>query len=823
MKQALPNRSYSHHYCIRLLFSLIILLSLQQATYSQVSNVHAEAQEKLDKTSELFHNGQLDSMLIEANILNEFSKTHQLLSFQAQSNYYLGRYYLSIGNMDSSIYYLKAGELQFCQLVDTLNIGKTNFLIGVNYTYLAETDTSLFYYDRGGQWLSYTNDSVWNSVINNYISVTYFELGNYSKALVYSQLSLNYLKNSTDTISIGGIYNTMGNIYRKMREVEKEKQSYINAIKILEDIPKTHHLGMAYNNLAEVYLNQQEIELGLKTLEKAKECYETIDYTLGMCGYYSVLSLFYSNTEPPQYEKVIEYSTKSIKIAEQFNDNRQLADATSFLGNALLNTRHFNKAEQILLKGYKIADQNMLTNELLKISLVLSQVYEKKQQSDKALLYLKINNQYKDSLFNEEKIKEFTSLDLQYQFKQEQLRDSLKNEIVNAKIQLAHKTEIKTQKAYFKFSIIISILLIAFAVYFYYSSKRRKTANHLLRIQNQKIGEQNLEIEKNAAQIQKAFKELQELDEFKQTFTSMLVHDLKNPLNILVNIEEFETETERLELVKYSSHNMLNLVMNMLDINRAETEKIRLDLTETTIIETLQEAIDITSYLSKNKEIEIKIIHDKDYKIKADESLLIRVFTNLLTNAIKFSPSQNIIQIKISVSDSNKLYISIIDNGPGIAKEYQQLIFEKFKQVKTVKSGSIGSTGLGLAFCKLAIEAHQWEIGVESQEGHGADFWIKIDAFSQAENLDHFPYIPNEDSYKTLRYSISKEDLVTLKPYLWQLEKLQVSAVTDVKKIVSLIKTENIEGLNDWLEHLLNAVSSYNEEKFINLIKSLLI
>ncbi|OYT15766.1 MAG: hypothetical protein B7C24_11365 [Bacteroidetes bacterium 4572_77] len=730
---------------------------------------------------------------------------------------------MNIGSLDSSIYYLKTSAALFYQENDTLYIGKSNFLIAVDYTFLGEMDSSMQYYHIGDQWLTYANDSAWVSVINNHWSISCFELGNYSQALACSQKSLNYLKYSTDKESLGGIYNTIGNIYRKMKEVKKEEQAYLSAIDLLEEIPESIQLGMVYNNLAEIYFNQDKIELGFETLGKAKECYETVDYPLGMCAYYAVLSLHYSHSNPPQYQKIISLSNKSIAIAKQHKDYRQQADAISFLGKALLHTNQLNKAEKNLLKGYKIAEENSLLNELVQISIVLSQVYEKKNQSNKALLYLKIHHQYKDSLYNKEKIKEFTSLDLQYQFKQEQLNDSLKNALKNTQIQLSHKAEIKTQKTYFFFSIIISMLLIAFAIYFYYSGKRRKKANHLLKTQNQQIGEQKLELERSATQIQKAFKELQELDEFKQTFTSMLVHDLKNPLNILVNIEEFEneSESERLELVKYSSHNMLNLVMNMLDINRAESEEIHLDLSETTVIELLHQAITITNYLSRNKEIKINIVYENNYKIKVDEPLLIRVFTNLLTNAIKFSPPENIITIKIYLSNSNKLRISIIDHGPGIAKENQQLIFEKFKQVKTVKSGSIASTGLGLTFCKLAINAHKWEIGVESQEGQGADFWIEIDDFALHQSSKHTTPIIKETDYKNQEYAVSEENRRRLKPYLQQLEKYQVSAITDIKKIIASIKKEKIEGINHWLEEVLNAVSSYNEEKFISLIKSL--
>lgn len=801
---------------------LIVVIINLCATSGISQNIKALdiAEEIYSKLKVHINTGNNDSVLILALELKKLSDSQSLLYYQAKSNYFLGRYHMNTGNFDSSIYYLMESENQFVKIQDTLNIGKVDFYIGASYNHLNNANKALSYYSVGVQWLVYTGDSVWISVINNYIGITYFEIGDFNNALKHIQISLDYLQSSQDKLSIGNTYNTIGNIYRKMKDPENEENAYLHAINILEQINSSNPLGMAYNNLAEIYFLQGKKELGFMTLEKAKAIYEISDFPIGMCGYYTVLSYYYLNTQPPDYKKVIEYSIKSREIAHKYNDIRQFADASWMLGNALLLTNKLNESENVLLEGYTAADENRLANEIVNNSLLLAKVYEKRNQPSKALYYYKISFQYKDSLYSEEKIKKFISLDLNYKFTQKQISDSLRNVMQIEKAKLEYNADIKTQKLYNYFYLIVILLVIIIASYLYKSAIRRKKANQLLRNQRNQITNQKIEIEKYANQVNSSLLKLQDLDQFKQATTSMLVHDLKNPLNTLLNIEMCDNQQERMSLVKISSRQMLNLIMNMLDINRTEDNKIKPDYKSVKLLDIIIDSIDETTFLAEQKEVVFNLQIKSDYSLMADYQLLTRVFANILNNAIKFSPKNERITIITDKTDSGKLRINFIDHGLGIAKEHQQIIFEKYKQSKKKKTGSIKSTGLGLAFCKLAIEAHNWKIGVDSQEGGGACFWIEINDFTEMSEQNTV----NDYSFEKGNNipQVSPEDIVRLKPYLIQLQKLKVYAVTDVKMIVAKIQAKNISNLGNWIEQLLDSVSSFDNKKFLFLINKLL-
>jgi signal transduction histidine kinase len=105
---------------------------------------------------------------------------------------------------------------------------------------------------------------------------------------------------------------------------------------------------------------------------------------------------------------------------------------------------------------------------------------------------------------------------------------------------------------------------------------------------------------------------------------------------------------------------------------------------------------------------------------------------NLLSNAVKFTTSGDNIRIAI-VAEPAGIRVKVSDTGPGVPEQYHKKIFEKFGQVAMSKERMMYSTGLGLAFCKMAVEAHGGDIGIESEEGKGSTFWFFLPANANYE------------------------------------------------------------------------------------------
>jgi len=126
------------------------------------------------------------------------------------------------------------------------------------------------------------------------------------------------------------------------------------------------------------------------------------------------------------------------------------------------------------------------------------------------------------------------------------------------------------------------------------------------------------------------------------------------------------------------------------------------------------------------KTINISLNSPKTVKVKADEESIRTVMNNLIDNAIKYTPQNGRIEIKITESENHRVKIEVIDNGIGIDSKYHERIFQRFYQIDKARSQSLGGTGLGLAIVKHIIEKHGSQIHIDSKSGKGSRFWFEL-------------------------------------------------------------------------------------------------
>lgn len=237
---------------------------------------------------------------------------------------------------------------------------------------------------------------------------------------------------------------------------------------------------------------------------------------------------------------------------------------------------------------------------------------------------------------------------------------------------------------------------------------------------------QRLEVKNRELQL--AYKDLRSLESMRSDLVHMIVHDLRGPMSGVIGylelIKRDELSDRNKKFVNKSAQSaglMLESINTLLDIDRMESSEMPVDLQSVELSACLQQAIEALGGLTFGKVIEVPEFSEPIH-LKADASLLRRVLTNLLGNALKFC-GRSAVRVTVEKTEAQSK-ISVIDKGPGIAKEYHQKIFEKFGQVEARRSKKVASTGLGLPFCLLATEAQSGTIGVESEPGAGSCFWI---------------------------------------------------------------------------------------------------
>lgn len=242
-----------------------------------------------------------------------------------------------------------------------------------------------------------------------------------------------------------------------------------------------------------------------------------------------------------------------------------------------------------------------------------------------------------------------------------------------------------------------------------------------------------IERESQNRRLQESYDQLRKLEELRDNLTHMIVHDMRSPLMVItLGLEVHskraadklsEAELEPLVNATTAAHRLIDMISSLLDVSRLESGKMPIHLEECDLTGLTGEVIQSLKDLKEDCRLDMAQ-HDP-VAVRCDRELIRRVLTNLGANAMKFIPRNGIVTYDVQSTDAG-VKVLVTDNGPGIPREFHKKIFEKFGQVEAHQQRKTYSTGLGLTFCKLAVEAHGGEIGVDSEEGKGSTFWFTL-------------------------------------------------------------------------------------------------
>lgn len=227
---------------------------------------------------------------------------------------------------------------------------------------------------------------------------------------------------------------------------------------------------------------------------------------------------------------------------------------------------------------------------------------------------------------------------------------------------------------------------------------------------------------------------LQQVEELKTNFISMMSHDLKTPIarikgmtDVILNDSQAVSSVQRdaLDTIRSSSDDLLRFINSILNYAKIESQGVQLHLQSKDPNNLLTEVIKKHEFLAKVKKITIQTELEPLFPIKMDPELIKQVFSNLIENAIKYSPDETSISIK-SMEKEGFVVIKITDQGPGIPAQELPNLFMKFYRSSNAKSSPIKGSGLGLYLAKYFTELHQGRIFVESNYGQGTVFVVEL-------------------------------------------------------------------------------------------------
>lgn len=276
------------------------------------------------------------------------------------------------------------------------------------------------------------------------------------------------------------------------------------------------------------------------------------------------------------------------------------------------------------------------------------------------------------------------------------------------------------------------------------STKRdlEKYVNHL----DELLVEKTKEIERTSNEIIK----------LKDEFLANMSHEIRSPMNGIIgmvdilkdNAELNEEQRSSINTIHSSSHQLLGILNDILDLSKLESGKMNVKNSEVKLVDEINKIADLFKSNAKEKGIELKIeVSDNVPKyILTDKVKIIQVLTNLVDNAVKFTRN-GAITIKVFPTEFDQVKFEIVDTGPGISSENQQKVFSQFQQIDQSSTKSVKGTGLGLAICKNIVELLNGEIGVISELGTGSTFWFSINIIVPREKSVGEINKPNQQTF----------------------------------------------------------------------------
>lgn len=586
------------------------------------------------------------------------------------------------------------------------------------------------------------------------IGMVYQNQGKYDFALDYLLRSVTIFEETGDKTGLASSYNLIGEVYRGQEKYDDAVAYYRRSLAIHKAMGNKERIATVLGNICACYIKQRKFSQNLvDTLLYTEQLYQEVHSTTIFSAWHN-LSDYY--LERKDAENALKYARLTRIATEQISNKRYTIAA---LQNISMAFEQFGKRDSTLFyaqEARKIAQEYGYRDELKESYLLLSDIYSERGANDSALVYFKRYSTLKDSLFSAE----------------------MQNNIMHAQMELATATQQQEIKrlALFRNSLVIGVvLLVLLAIAIANRYRLKRNAAEELRRNNEEIMRQQNILEKQATEIELANTELlstnesinqrnfelAELNREKNEILGIVAHDLKNPVSNIRMLskllrDDAKTLTES-EIVEFSgdiytvAERMFELITTLLDVNAIEEGSIRFNFSVFEIASFTESLVN--NYRSraaaKNITLNFEQNQSKDgaerYSVVAyaDKNATMQVLDNLFSNAIKYSPYNKNVWVRVLtddyavLSDSTPQHgllapsqeyvrIEVQDEGPGLTNEDKEKIFGKFTRLSAKPTAGEHSTGLGLSIVKKMVEGMNGKVWVESEYGRGATFIVLL-------------------------------------------------------------------------------------------------
>jgi signal transduction histidine kinase len=589
--------------------------------------------------------------------------------------------------------------------------------IGNFYSIRGDFATAIKYFDLALNLNYQLKDSTRIASCYNNLGTSYLSLGKFDEAYFYHTQSYRMANAIDNHLQRAISLHNMGSVFKELGQQDRAFEYFKLSMKISNEIKDLEGAPYNYSEIGTLYIQRGHYDSALAALKLSLKLTRERRLTINELEPITLVNIAKAYSLQNDYTTALSYYDSASALYRQTGNKFGIAGTDLGRGLVYLKEKKFDEARALIEQSATVAHQLNAWKLEIECYQNLSLLYEQREDYKKSLMYFKQHHQLEDSLFNQGMQSKL--LKDQIFFETESKEEQIK---ALTKMEELRRSEIKKKELIQNILVVVIALtgILLFTVY--RSGQRRKRITKLLLDHQEEIKKRSIELE--------------QLNQVKDKFFSIISHDLRSPINALSTIldlmakeqitpSEFSTLNKELRIQFNHTKTLIN---NLLDWTLLQMEKLKIQM----------EKIDISALVDTNIKL-LSSLHLKEIKIinnvpsanfaLGDTNMINLVLRNLLTNAIKFSEAGDLIEVNTSLNDDTYT-VSVKDSGVGISPDVQKFLFEKTSGYSTRGTANEKGTGLGLILCKEFVERNGGKIWLESELGKGSTFYFTLKKYS---------------------------------------------------------------------------------------------
>lgn len=589
--------------------------------------------------------------------------------------------------------------------------------------------------------------------------ILYLDQNNYPEALLTLNQALQATIDLENKVAQASIQLSLARLHYKIHNFDHAALQVHNAIELLRNENAPQLIAEAQTMLGFIYTENgkwEEAEIFLHLADQHFSSGSDVDSRAEVLLGYGALAI-----KQKEFGQAINYLEAAKISFNNKQDFSQLAKTELLLAEACIKIdpevlpNALNKAKTALAQAIELGAQNGLVSIGIESLRLESYLALRANKFNDAEDFLMLYEQKNDSLHQHYLYTiAQTGKDNGDLASLNQIIDQQKSDLDR------QQRSISFSKITTGLSIALIVILSLLTLSLYKNNNLRAKANILLQDKNN--------------ELQLAKEKAEKASMVKAEFLSTITHELRTPMyavtgltHLLLEENPKPEQKEHLRSLQFSGEYLLNLINNILDLNKLEANKVEIEKTTFSLKKRLNDVLIALNKSAVDRKNNLRLEFDDEIpdKLEGDSVKLSQILINLIGNSLKFTQNGDVIVRVSKVGEKNNkitLHFEIEDNGVGISKKKQKSIFESFSQASLQINRKFGGTGLGLSIVKSLLELMGSRIQLESQLGKGSKFWfdlvLEISAQGATEEEGAKQLAENEYSILENRHILVVED-----------------------------------------------------------------